>query len=85
MGFKVVRVVPNVGRIMRSGNTLFCAWNKHSMRDKFPRMTWDYTHWSDVDLLTREMLYASKGKYFALQTGIFREACAPVPSVDFRH
>lgn len=80
MSFQVMRHVSGVGRVMKTGNTLFVSWNKPSMRDKFPKMKWDYTHWSDIDTLASEMIYASLGKYFALRTAMFKDACSPVPA-----
>lgn len=83
--FHTVRSIPGIGRIMLSGATLFVAWNKNAMKEKFPKMTWEFTHWSDIDLLSEEMIYANKGKYFALRTSMFKEACSAVPTSEYRH
>ena len=77
--FKTLRTIPKVGRVMLTGTTLVCVFNKPSMRDKFPSMKWEYTHFSDVDILAHDMLVASQGYYARLYTCMFKDACKAVP------
>jgi UDP-N-acetylglucosamine transferase subunit ALG13 len=78
---RVIRTIPSIGRIQLMGKTLVCQFNKSRYRDLFGCPTWEFTDYSDINLLEHEMRIAVSGRYTRFQTYKFQVIVQSVPEV----
>lgn len=81
MSKPTIRVIRNCGdfRISQMGGCVVVNFHRR-FSQLFSPLSWEYTHWSDIDLLEQEARLLCSGLYSRLSTSIARRQVQSVPA-----